>query len=126
MNFRLNILTLWLIAVIILSGCSPVLSVDTQPSAMAIQFTASPFPMAINLPATLTSLPSPKTSTSPPLVTMVPIQSAQDSATFVGENYPDNSVLAPGQTFVKTWEIKNTSSLTWTTAYQLVLSASPG
>jgi hypothetical protein len=51
--------------------------------------------------------------------------SVQDAATFVGENYPDNSVLALGQAFIKTWEIKNTGSLTWTTAYQLVLSSSP-
>ncbi len=51
--------------------------------------------------------------------------SVQDTASFVGENYPDNSFFTSGQAFVKTWEIKNTGSLTWTTAYQLILSASP-
>ncbi|MGD0708532.1 MAG: NBR1-Ig-like domain-containing protein [Anaerolineaceae bacterium] len=51
--------------------------------------------------------------------------SATDKASFVSETYPDNSVVTAGEQFTKTWVIKNTGSSTWTTAYQLVLSAAP-
>ena len=37
------------------------------------------------------------------------------------ETYPDNSILKPGEKFIKTFEIKNTGSKTWTSAYSLVL-----
>jgi hypothetical protein len=33
---------------------------------------------------------------------------------------PDGSVLAPGASFTKTWEIRNVGSCTWTTSYALV------
>jgi hypothetical protein len=33
--------------------------------------------------------------------------------------------LKPGEAFVKTWKIKNAGILTWTTAYELVVSAAP-
>ena len=33
---------------------------------------------------------------------------------------PDGTVLAPGQSFTKTWEIRNVGSCTWTTSYALV------
>jgi hypothetical protein len=72
-----------------------------------------------------TSTPTEIPATATTTVTANGNFSIQDTATFVGENYPDNSVFTPGQTFTKTWEIKNTGSLTWTTAYKLVLSASP-
>jgi len=33
---------------------------------------------------------------------------------------PDNTVLPPGQTFVKTWRLRNDGTCTWTTGYALV------
>jgi hypothetical protein len=33
---------------------------------------------------------------------------------------PDGTILAPGQAFTKTWEIRNIGSCTWTTSYALV------
>ncbi len=42
-----------------------------------------------------------------------------DSASFTGENYPDNSVVAGGTSFTKTWTIKNTGTTTWTSSYKL-------
>jgi hypothetical protein len=36
--------------------------------------------------------------------------------------YPDNSEVAPGSTFVKTWRLENAGSCTWTTAYAVVFS----
>jgi len=56
MKFRLNSLSVWLIVVIILSGCTQLLTVETQPIATAILLTATPFPTTTNIPATFTPL----------------------------------------------------------------------
>ncbi len=37
-----------------------------------------------------------------------------DGATFVSENYPDGSVLSPGQGFTKQFVLKNSGTTTWT------------
>jgi hypothetical protein len=43
--------------------------------------------------------------------------------TFVEDvTYPDNSEVAPGSTFVKTWRLENAGSCTWTTAYAVVFT----
>jgi hypothetical protein len=36
--------------------------------------------------------------------------------------YPDDTEVAAGQTFVKTWRLENAGTCTWTTAYSLVFS----
>lgn len=46
---------------------------------------------------------------------------AWDVAT-VDVNYTDNSVVAPGESFTKTWLIKNIGSGTWGEGYKLVFS----
>jgi len=81
------------------------------------------FPTAIS-----TTLPDATATVLSPTQTSVPVMtpsSSLDKATFVSENYPDNSILKPGEAFTKTWEIKNIGSSTWTTNYHLVLIASP-
>ncbi len=60
------------------------------------------------------------TATSTPV-----IQHGTDAATFLKETYPDYSVLAPGEKFVKTWDIKNIGTNTWNTDYILVIDAAP-
>ncbi|PKO07907.1 MAG: hypothetical protein CVU40_18140 [Chloroflexi bacterium HGW-Chloroflexi-2] len=89
-----------------------------------------------NTPATQTLISTTIKTTLPDVTatkifstqTLVPISeqtSAQDKASFVSENYPDNSILKPGQAFTKTWQIKNIGASNWTTNYHLVLIASP-
>ncbi len=47
---------------------------------------------------------------------------ACDNATYVSDvTVRDGTVMAPGQTFVKTWAVLNTGSCTWTPHYKLVL-----
>ena len=134
MTLQLRSYILWLIAVITLLGCTPLLSVNTQPSATAIQASATPFPTATNLPATVTSLPSP-TSTSTPRVTpsptststprVTPLPLAQDTTfVFIGETIPDGTNFQPGQTFQKTWTLKNGGTLTWDKGFELVRTSS--
>ena len=40
----------------------------------------------------------------------------------VDVNVPDNTILSPGQDFVKTWKIKNIGACTWGAGYELVYS----
>lgn len=73
---------------------------------------------------TITTLASPTLFTQPQLPTNT--SSAPSGA--VGCNnslfitdvtVPDNTVMAPGQTFTKTWKLQNTGSCAWTTAYKV-------
>lgn len=50
-----------------------------------------------------------------------PAQKPCDQMTFVADvTVPDDTVIAPGQSFQKVWRIQNTGTCTWTTNYQLV------
>ena len=107
------------LALTLMTGCSATKQTSPTP-------TASP-----TAAATVTVLPSPTPylATSTPEVTPTPtipptqpnLTVAADQASFVRENYPDNSVLKPGEKFVKTFEIKNIGSIPWTNAYSFVL-----
>jgi hypothetical protein len=45
-------------------------------------------------------------------------------ATFVGDvNYPDGAKVSPGQSFVKTWRVKNVGTCAWNADYQLVFES---
>ncbi len=62
------------------------------------------------------------TFTKVPTSTFVPIPC--DRADFVADvTIPDNSYVAPGATFTKTWALKNSGSCTWTTGYSLVYAS---
>lgn len=80
-----------------------------------------------------TDTPAPEvtgTATVPPVAQVTNAQGtvvalcdkyAWDVAT-VDVNVPDNTVVAPGQDFIKTWKIKNIGSCTWDAGYKLVFS----
>jgi len=52
--------------------------------------------------------------------TPVPV-SRCDAAAFIGDvNYPDGSLVAPGSTFEKKWQVKNVGTCTWTPSYAIV------
>jgi hypothetical protein len=73
-------------------------------------------------PAIPTVTPFPVTAV--PTISTVPPTTGCDRAHFVSDvTVPDGTVFAPGQTFTKTWRLKNTGKCTWTTGYSLVFSA---
>jgi hypothetical protein len=73
--------------------------------------TLTPLPTNTPLPPTLTPIP--------PTATAIPIPC--DRATFVEDvTYPDNTEVAAGTTFVKTWRLRNNGSCTWNSSYALV------
>jgi hypothetical protein len=63
------------------------------------------------------------TATSVPELTATPspTQGICDQAAFEKDiNYPDNSVLKPGEEFTKTWRLENTGTCTWNSNYAIV------
>jgi len=73
-------------------------------------------PSATPLPS---QTPLPSSTPVPPSATPIPIPC--DRASFVEDvSYPDNTEVAIGATFVKTWRLKNNGVCTWNSSYALV------
>lgn len=87
---------------------------------------------ATNPPATQTSAPAPTATQAPATATYVPITAVPvtsvpvlcDRADFIADvTIPDNTVITPGASFVKTWRLRNSGSCTWNTSYRLVFDS---
>jgi hypothetical protein len=80
-------------------------------------------PTQTPLPPTPTVVPPNPTAIPPtntPLPTSTPITHC-DWVSFVKDvTIPDGTVVAPGETFVKTWRLKNRGTCAWTSDYMLV------
>jgi len=73
-------------------------------------------------PAIPTITPQPVV-TAVPTVSTLPPTTGCDRAYFISDvSVPDGAVFTPGQTFTKTWKLRNTGKCTWTTGYSLVFS----
>jgi hypothetical protein len=137
-----------LLAVLILAACAPSTPPAPTPDAALIATSAAQTVVArFTLTAaawTPTSAPLP-TETSAPAATatqavavatdtlVIPLPGGTpgptqvilcdrytwDNAT-VDVNYPDGSQVQPGQTFIKTWKIKNGGTCTWGAGYKVV------
>jgi hypothetical protein len=83
---------------------------QTAPTQTPVPATATPLPP--------TSTPVPATNTPLPTATTV---SYCDWVTFVKDvTIPDGTRLSRGETFTKTWRLKNRGTCTWTADYMLV------
>jgi len=83
--------------------------------------TATPIPSQTPLPSqTPTITPTITATTIPPTS---PIQNYCDNSLFVADaNYPDNTVLNPGQAFEKTWTLQNIGTCTWKESYSITFA----
>ncbi|NOY99717.1 MAG: hypothetical protein GXP40_11035 [Chloroflexi bacterium] len=73
-----------------------------------------------NTPLVPPTLPSSPTSVPP---TLPPTQVC-DKAKFISDvTVPDGTKFSPGETFTKTWRIKNIGTCTWTTSYAIVFGS---
>jgi hypothetical protein len=99
-------------------------TVEAQFTSNALtQAAAGPVATNTPLPATITSTPRPAVSTNTPLATPISTQSC-DVAQFVSDvTVPDNTNFNPGDTFTKTWRIKNVGTCSWTSSYTLVFAS---
>jgi hypothetical protein len=76
--------------------------------------TFSPLPQ---ISSTLTRTITPTPGATRPVVT---IGSTCDNSAYVSDvTIPDGTVIAPGGSFTKTWNIRNTGTCDWSTAYAL-------
>jgi hypothetical protein len=105
-------------------------TVVAQFTLTAAAFTVTPAPatqtQASETPegtATQTTLPVAQVTNAQGTVVVLCDKYSWDPAT-VDVNVPDNTVMSPGQEFVKTWKIKNIGSCTWGEGYELVFSYS--
>ena len=85
---------------------------ETAPVATSPILTDTPTPIVptASLPATVTGITS--TQVAPGL--------CSTDASLVGETIPDGTILQPGETFTKVWQIKNMGTCTWDSSWQLV------
>ena len=107
------------LALALMTGCTATNQTSLTPIAnptVALTVTVPPSPTATIATSTPQATPTPTLPPTQPNVT-----TAAGKASFVSENYPDNSVLKPGEIFVKTFEIKNVGNIPWTTGYSFVL-----
>jgi hypothetical protein len=121
-----------LVAAIILSGCGPTATpppptpdLDAYATQVAatvlaqVSKTAAAYvPPATNTPeATVT----PRETATPEVTATPTTLAACDQAKYVSDvTVPDGTQMTPGQKFVKTWQIKNTGTCTWSTSYTLI------
>jgi hypothetical protein len=90
-------------------------------------FTLVPLPIATTaLPPAQIPTNTPLSPTQIPTHTSVPPSPTPlpcDRAEFVKDvTYPDNSVVSVGESFIKTWRIKNAGACTWSKDYALVFT----
>jgi hypothetical protein len=78
--------------------------------------TVTSTPTITNTPIALTSITIPAPSTGRTSTGVI----ADDAEFEADVTIPDNTIVSPGEEFLKTWRILNTGSTTWNTTYQLV------
>jgi len=96
-------------------------SAETGDQAFAVfQVTASDAPPSN---PSATPGPNPTATAEPTTPEPTSVLECTDRATFVQDvTVPDNTQLVPGQSFVKTWRLRNSGTCTWTPDYALVFA----
>ncbi len=75
------------------------------------------------VPSTDTPTPPPSTSTPTASPQPTATTSCDDSSQFVSDvTIPDNTVMKPGQSFTKTWRLRNSGNCDWTSSYEAILT----
>ena len=130
MNVRTrNTVAVWLVAgLVFLASCTlprpPSPQQGTQTAAVetvSAQLTqvrlATPTVQSTNTPT-----PAPATNTATPSPQPTATVSCEDSSQFISDvTIPDNTVMNPGQSFRKTWRLRNSGNCDWTTSFDAVV-----
>ncbi len=100
-------------------------AIDTSSGTLTPVSTPTPFesPTATGFPQYVFTPQDTVVPVSPSPVTVQTISSCNNSSFVSDVSIPDGTILAPGQSFVKTWAFQNTGTCTWTTNYQLVYTS---
>lgn len=125
-------LTLLTIFTLIISACgsaqlnesavatSVAQTVQAQITPTAALAETSPAPTIT--PSSLAPASSPATLTAAPS-TGGGAGLCEANASLVGETIPDGTIVQPGETFTKVWQIHNSGTCTWDTNWQLIFSS---
>ena len=115
------------VAVVRTSAASTVISQFTLTAAVFTPTPSLPAETAVSPTASTPQAQATGTTTTPtqPLAQVTNAQGTTvalcDSMQFVADvNIPDNTNMAPGPDFLKTWRVKNTGSCPWGEGYELV------
>ena len=133
---RLNFLSILMLIALFVTSCgSAETESDTVATAVAMTVVAKETEMA---QATVTLSPKETSTSSIPEVdfTSTPAQAPTFApptapgplgsvdacllANFVSETIPDGTIMKPGETFWKTWRLKNNGTCTWNSKYKIV------
>jgi len=126
MNKKTRLLSLLIITALFLGACNMRFNNVEDPAgtaaAQTVQalLTSATSPFLVNIPSSTPLPPGPATLTPIPLpfVTNTPPATATSNcnvAQFITDvTIPDGSVMIPGQAFIKIWRLKNIGSCTWT------------
>ncbi len=118
------------IAGIVIAGCgsSRQAAIETATAAVQASTSAAQTEIAAYTPTytasptaspTITPIPATPTETLTPTPAMTPVPC--DVAGFIDDvTIPDGTEMDPGETFTKTWRLRNNGSCNWTDAYKLV------
>ena len=128
-------LVILILCLILLTGCEP----QTRPAAPAAapaatmpaaRPTSTPIKVTTQVPAAIDAVPTVTASATPsPSPEPAPAASVEASGAEACSNaaqfeadvtIPDNTILPPEQTFVKTWRLRNTGTCAWSTSYELM------
>ena len=80
---------------------------------------ATTVPVLTDTPPSL-SLPAATVMATGAPVTGAAQGSCEASASLVGESYPDGTIVPPGETFTKVWNVQNTGTCVWDSSWQLI------
>lgn len=115
------------VAVVRTSAASTVISQFTLTAAVFTPTPSLPAETAVSPTASTPQAQATGTTTTPtqPLAQVTNALGTTvalcDSLEYVADvNIPDNTNMAPGQDFLKTWRVKNTGSCPWGAGYELV------
>ncbi len=114
-------------ALIQTSAANTVIANFTKTAAAAATFTplaavtTAPAPLETQTPSTPGASPAP--SGTPGTSTPVVYDYFSWNPLTVDVNIPDGTQMTPGQTFVKTWRIKNIGVNTWGAGYKVICSS---
>ncbi len=93
--------------------------VSCSPAAPPTETT--PLPPIVTIVRATSLPPTPSLAASPPPAT--PPSQCRDAALFLEDiTIPDNTRLAPGEAFTKTWKLRNTGTCPWGEGYRLVFA----
>lgn len=136
-NRKYNFLSILMLFALLMTSCGGAdAESDTIATAVAMtvsaqetqkaQATATPEATEAGQTSTPEATPTDKTAvtfappTAPGAVGSGSGNNCQVVANLVGETVPDGTIMQPGETFLKTWRLKNNGTCTWNSSYKIV------